>query len=415
MSAGDSDIKPALGSRGGPASWTAAEPGEPVALTRPDFGDAGWSYLYKAGDTAYAEAEPAPGLVAEANRRMRDAPVSEINGPFIHAPLWGWEVATYFWLGGMASGSAFVALACDAAGDHRSAAIARKVALGVVAPAPVLLIADLGRPERFLNMTRILKPRSPMNTGAWCLVAFSGSGALAVGCDLLGRPKAARALGALTSLFGSYLGSYTGVLLACTAVPVWARSRGILGPAFVATATATGAAATRLVLVASGLPHGHPTRRALGTIETASMLTELSISALGERRLGDAAGALSLGRPGLYFRAAKTLVGLGISLRLVARRTGPREHELASLLYLAAGLLFRFAWVYAGKASATDDAAVATMARDQRGPYVADQRAWYARAVSARRSPLPIPDIARRAYGEAIRRTSLVIERRLRR
>ena len=82
---------------------------------------------------------------------MRDAPVSDIRGPFIHAPLWGWKVATYFWLGGTASGSAFVALACDAAGDHRSAAIARKVALGVVAPAPALLIADLGRPERFLK------------------------------------------------------------------------------------------------------------------------------------------------------------------------------------------------------------------------------------------------------------------------
>ena len=110
------------------------------------------------------------------------------------------------------------------------------------------------------------------------------------------------------------------MLLACTAVPVWARSRTILGPAFVATATATGAAATRLVLVASGLPHGHPTRRALGAIETASMLTELSISALGERRLGDAAQALGRGRPGLYFRAAKSLVALGLSLRLVARR-----------------------------------------------------------------------------------------------
>src|SRR6202020_457013 len=145
------------------------------------------------------------------------------------------------------------------------------------------------RPERFLNMMRIFKPRSPMNTGAWCLVAFSGSAALAVAADVAGWPKAARALGALTALLGSYLGSYTGVLLACTAVPLWSRSRTILGPAFVATASATGAAATRLTLVASGLPHGHPTRRALGAIETASMLTELSISAVGERRLGEAA------------------------------------------------------------------------------------------------------------------------------
>ena len=91
-------------------------------------------------------------------------------------------------------------------------------------------------------MTRIFKPRSPMNTGSWCLVAFSGSSALAVGCDLIGRPKTARPIGAVTALLGTYLGSYTGVLLACSAVPVWSGSRTILGPAFVATATATGAA-----------------------------------------------------------------------------------------------------------------------------------------------------------------------------
>ena len=415
MSTEDRDITPALGTRGGPGPWTAAEPGAPVELARPAFGDAEWSYLYKAGDTDYAEAPPRPGLLAEANRRMRGAPVSQVNGPFIHAPVWGGMVATYFWFGGIASGSAFVSLACDAAGDHRSAAIARKVALGAVAPAPILLIADLGRPERFLNMTRIFKPRSPMNTGAWCLLAFSSSGALAVGCDLIGLPRAARSLGALTSLFGSYLGSYTGVLLACTAVPLWSGSRTILGPAFVATATATGAAATRLVLVASGLPDGHPTRRALGTIETASMLTELSISAVGERRLGDAARALDGGRPGLYFRAAKGLVAAGLSLRLIARRTGPREHELASFMYLVAGLLFRFAWVSAGKPSAEDDEVVAAIARDRYGEDDSRRRGWQARAPSVRRSPLPVPPALHRAYGEAVRRTSLLIERLVRR
>jgi formate-dependent nitrite reductase membrane component NrfD len=405
------DIHPALGARGGPASWTAAKPGAPIALARPNFGDARWSFLYKRRDTEYAAVQPAPAQVAEANRRMRGAPVSEIHGPFIHAPVWSWEVATYFWFGGMASGASFVALACDTAGDHRSAAIARRVSLGAVAPAPVLLIADLGRPERFLNMMRVFKPRSPMNMGAWCLVAFSGSGGLAVAADLTGRAKAARALGALTALLGSYLGSYTGVLLACSAVPVWAGSRTILGPAFVATATATGAAATRLVLVASGLPRGHPTRRALGTIETAAMLTELSISALGERRLGDAAQALGRGRAGVCFRTAKSLVALGLSLRLVARRTGPREHELASFMYLAAGLAFRLAWVYAGGASGTDDAVVAARARDRRAPHGDHQHTWQKRAPSLLRSPLPLPETARRAYGEAVRRTSLAIER----
>jgi len=407
------DIRPALGTHGEPGPWTAAQPGAPVRLGRSGFGDAQWSFLYKASDTAYAATQPGPGQIAAANRRMRGAPLSEIRGPFIHAPVWTWQVALYFWFGGMASGSAFVALACDAAGDHRSAAIARKVALGAVAPAPALLIADLGRPERFLNMMRIFKPRSPMNMGAWCLVAFSGSSALAVACDLVRHSKSARAFGALTSLFGSYLGSYTGVLLACTAVPVWARSRTILGPTFVATATATGAAATRLTLVAKGLPHGHPTRRALGTLETASMLTELTLSAIGERRLGDTAGALRQGRPGLYFRIAKTLVAVGLSLRLIARRTGPREHDLASVMYLAAGMGFRFAWVYAGRASAADDEAVAAMARDRRPPLDAHEDSRHRRAMSTRRSLLPLPDAARRAYGEAVRRASLMIERRL--
>jgi formate-dependent nitrite reductase membrane component NrfD len=409
------DGRPALGTPGEPGPWTAAEPGAPVALARPGFGDAQWSYLYKTRDTDYAAAAPAPGQVTAANRRMRGAPVAEIHGPFIHAPVWSWGVAEYFWFGGMASGSAFVALACDAAGDHRSAAIARKVALGAVAPAPVLLIADLGRPDRFLNMMRIFKPRSPMNMGAWCLVAFSGSGALAVGADLIGRPKAGRALGGLTALFGSYLGSYTGVLLACTAVPVWARSRVILGPAFVATATATGAAATRLVLVASGLPPGHPTRQALGTLETASMLSELSLSYVGERRLRDAAVALRRGRPGVLFRTAKSLVALGLCLRFVARRTGTREHNLASVSYLAAGLAFRFAWLDAGKASAADDAAVAAMGRGRRALRDEREEPPRRRAQSTHRSPLPLPGAAQRAYGEAVRRASLAIERQLRR
>ena len=84
-------------------------------------------------------------------------------------------------------------------------------------------------------------------------------------------------------------------------------------------------------------------------------------------------------------------------------------------MYLAAGLAFRFAWVYAGRASATDDAVVAAMGRDQRPPRADHQRAWRERALSARRSPLPLPLTARRAYGEAVRRTSLAIERRLRR
>ncbi len=234
--------------------------------------------------------------------------------------MWTWEVRLYFWLGGVASGSAFVALAADLAGDERSAAVARKVALAAVVPAPALLISDLGRPARFLNMLRVFKPRSPMSLGAWCLAAFSSVGAAAVGADLLGRRRTARSLGAVNALLGGYLGSYAGVLLAATAVPVWARSRIFLGPIFVATATATGAAATRLALTATGQAEDHPTRIALARLETAAILTELALSAVNERRLGRVGDALSEGAAGRQFATAKGLVGGGLALGLVGGR-----------------------------------------------------------------------------------------------
>jgi hypothetical protein len=339
--------------------------GATVALAKRGFGDARWSFLY-GEDTGYAERSN--GEVAEAARRMRgghQVPVA-VQGPVIHPAVWTWEIPLYFWLGGIATGSSFVAAAADAVGDHRSASIARRVTLVSVTPAPVLLILDLGRSERFLNMLRIFKPRSPMSMGAWCLSLFSILAGAAVGADLIGRKRLARRLGLGTAFFGTYLGSYTGVLLASTAVPVWARSRLLLGPIFIATAAATGAATNRLVLAATGLPVGHPTRNALGTVETLAMGSELALSTYNKKRLGRLGEALEQGRPGKLFNAAKWGARTGLALRLARKRGGPWTHHAASLLYILSGLAFRFAWVGAGRNSATDDDAVAIAARKPR-------------------------------------------------
>jgi formate-dependent nitrite reductase membrane component NrfD len=180
---------------------------------------------------------------------------------------------------------------------------------------------------------------------------------------VVARRGTARALGGVTAALGTYLGSYTGALLASTAVPVWARSRLFLPPIFVCTAAATGAAANRLVLAATGTPVGHPSRTALGTVETAAMATELALSTFNERRLGRLGDALEQGRPGALFKFAKWAVRAGLALRFARARGGPWTHHVASVLYLAGGLAFRFAWVGAGRASATDDEVVARMAR----------------------------------------------------
>ncbi|MGZ4178174.1 MAG: NrfD/PsrC family molybdoenzyme membrane anchor subunit [Solirubrobacteraceae bacterium] len=414
--AGGRDMTPALGTRGEPASWHHPGPDARVALARPAWGDAGWSYLF-GRDTQYADGEAQADEVAAANLRMRSGPMPRpVEGPFLHPAVWSWEVPVYFWVGGVASGAAFVALAADLTGDAGTAAVARKVALGAVLPAPALLIADLGRPGRFLNMLRVLKPRSPMNLGAWCLTAFSVTGTGAVAADLLGRRRWAAGLGAAQAMLGSYLGSYTGVLLAATAVPVWARSRSFLGPIFVATATATGAAATRLALSAGGRPEDDPSHVALSRLESGAILTELALSAGNELRLSRAGNIIPRGSSRRLFRAAEASVVIGLVLPLLLRRRPPRRavQNASSLLYLAGGLTFRIAWVQAGKASALDDEAVAftartRLARSEPSPTVAEQR-----VLSETRQPVAGGRVSARTarlWSRTVGAVSLLVER----
>jgi hypothetical protein len=341
--------KPAVGERGGPASWERPEGA--IGGVRPGFEDARWSFLY-GEDTNYAPPAPAGRVPGTRQQTHKKGEFRHIQGPMMNAPVWTWEVPVYFWLGGLSSGASFVALAADVAGDEASARVLRRLAVGAVIPCAPLLIMDLGRPGRFLNMLRIFKPRSPMSMGAWCLFAFSNAGAGAVAADLLGRRREAKLLGGATAVLGTYLGSYTGALLAATAVPVWARSRLLLGPIFVCTAIGSGASASRLVL------RDGPTRRAAGHVATAAMAAELAVSHLNERRLEELGEALEQGKPGRLFRAAKAATAFGLGLR-AARAQG------ASPAFLAAALLFRFAWIEAGKASARDDEAVARAARSR--------------------------------------------------
>jgi hypothetical protein len=359
------DTTPAVGTPGQPAFGEKVD-GADVALHIGKWKDGQWSYLYDE-DTKYASAMPDIEAIREAARNARSGPTPEhIQGPIMHSPVWTWEVPLYFWFGGMAAGSSFVALACDVVGDDRSAAVARKVALAALVPSPPLLILDLGRPERFYNMLRVFKPRSPMSMGAWALTLFGNLAAAAVGADLLGRKREAKALGAANAVVGGYLGSYTGVLLAATAVPLWARSRLYLGPIFVATATATGASACRLTLAATGVDSGHPTRRALGWVEAGAMGAELLLSELNERHLGPLAHGFDEGRSGRLFKAAKWMTRIGLLLRLGLRRRETPANHAASGLFMLAALLFRYAWVGAGRTNAGNDRVVAEMARSER-------------------------------------------------
>src|SRR6266852_7276384 len=104
--------------------------------------------------------------------------------PLLKEPAWTWQIPLYFFVGGAAGAAAVVGAIADYTGaDRKLVRDARWIAAAGSVLSPVLLIADLGRPSRFLNMLRVFKPQSPMSVGAWTVAAF---GAFSTGAVLLG-------------------------------------------------------------------------------------------------------------------------------------------------------------------------------------------------------------------------------------
>src|SRR6266851_4540805 len=209
--------------------------------------------------------------------------------PVLKAPLWRWEIIWYFFFGGLAAGCYIIATIASFFGSREDRAVVRAgyyASLLALLPCPFLLIKDLGRPERFLNMLRMFKVRSPMSMGTWALLGLglvSGITATiqAARDGLLGRWWGARLLAALPqklialpgTALGMFLGGYTGVLLTATSVPLWSRSK-LLGAVFISSAMSTSSALISLVLRIIGAPE-HALRK-LERMEWAALLVEIT-------------------------------------------------------------------------------------------------------------------------------------------
>src|SRR5437660_10849039 len=111
-----------------------------------------------------------------ATRAQADKREDYYGVPLLKRPKWRWEIALYFFFEGISAGSFLLGALADLSGNKRLRELARAaydVSFLTVLPCPPLLIADLGRPERFHHMLRVFKPMSPMNLGAWTLTAFA--------------------------------------------------------------------------------------------------------------------------------------------------------------------------------------------------------------------------------------------------
>jgi formate-dependent nitrite reductase membrane component NrfD len=298
--------------------------------------------------------------------------------PMLKAPLWKWEIASYFFLGGLSAGAYLIARVADRFGDKRYSDISRAgayLSLLTLLPCPPLLIHDLGDPKRFHHMLRVWKPQTPMNLGTWALVAYGGMVTYEVVrrylCDHDAelkpdqRSKLLKLMNNGTLLvlhdtagipFAIVVASYTGVLLSCTANPLWSQNPW-LAPLFAAGAISTGAEAINLTidLTHSGSAET-PAQMALRRIDTAAHIAEGVTMNGFMRHAGERAGALRQGKQAKVrkFAAAGMLAAEVLKILPVGDRLRKPTRMLASALGLASGFALRWAMVYGAQDAAND-------------------------------------------------------------
>jgi formate-dependent nitrite reductase membrane component NrfD len=296
----------------------------------------------------------------------------------VENPHWNWMIVVYFFFGGIAAGSAFIgALAALVGGERMKPVVwwAAVIPFPLLSICGILLIADLGRPERFWHMLiqnntfwPMFKYWSPMSYGSWILLAFSGLAfvnfvaALVAGREngifgslqfiprLIGGGILGTIFQVLLLVVGYLFGSYTGALVTATNQPIWSDTS-MLGALFFISGVSAALSVLILIMLFARQRHDHEVVAQLETADNWAMLLELVIIGAFLLFLG------SLAWPFLGHRYGLTLligtVGLGLLVPLLLhwrpKLLGNASPMLAAALALIGGYALRYAIVYAGQ------------------------------------------------------------------
>jgi hypothetical protein len=279
------------------------------------------------------------------------------------------EHPAYFFTGGLSAGSALLAAGADLTGRPALRRAGRLGSFGALLVSMYLLVADLGRPERFHHMLRVAKPTSPMSVGTWIVTAYAPGCALAAAAELLPgslRPTlpgrvvcaVARPAGLSAAAFAPGVAAYTAALIAQTAVPAWSEARRELPFVFTGSAAASGGG---LGMLLAPVGEAGPARR----MAAAGAAAEIVASRAIERRPGVVTQAYTTGRAHRMRRAAEYLtLGGGLAAVTLARRSRLAA-ATGGLALLAGSVLQRFGTFEAGVASTRDPKYVVVPQRER--------------------------------------------------
>ncbi len=281
-------------------------------------------------------------------------------------------VGAYIFLAGLSGASALVG-ALSAATEPRSRRrtrrqpetpdlVRRSRYISLLAPTvgSALLVYDLHTPQRFYNMLRIAKWRSPMSIGTWILMSFSAfagvAGLAQIATDLRPRWRWTRPLATAAqipaAITGAGLCTYTAALVSATSTPLWAAAPRELAMRFGSSSMATAAAALALGEKSA------TKRRSLGDLLLAALTVELAAGVATDARYKKV--GVEKGRSGPWGKLERygaegggvlLPLGLMVASRLRGREPG-RLTTLAGLATLAGSAAFRISILGAGAESA---------------------------------------------------------------
>jgi len=272
---------------------------------------------------------------------------------------WEADIPTYMFFGGLAAGSSLLAAGADVTGRPALRRAGRLTALASMVVTLGTLVHDLGRPARFLNMLRVVRPTSPMSLGSWILSTYgpiAGIAAVAEVVEMLpehrvpGPLRLASRLGHTAGLAAAVtappVAVYTAVLLSDTATPSWHEANRQLPFVFVGSAAA---AAGGLGMMATPTSQAGPARR----MAVGGALLELTAERQMEASMGISAEPLRQGRAGRMMKASRLLTAGGALASLLSARS--RLAGVVSGGALVAGsVCTRFGVFEAGQQSARD-------------------------------------------------------------